>query len=293
MAVCWLCASLTALRGREKGQGSQQHDISGENRKTSVSLLRRQLQRGTHLSTRGPRGKADLAYAELGSDCATSPVSSQSAARTGGSQSAAHTDGNSAGQRADTDDSDLFIACDDALPVHLRTARTVPRRDVEKVETHDSFDFALNPFHERPDFSSPVPLAHHFSRARRTRDPHRRCREREQVHAARCARNVAHGLTRPSKARLWWPSTTRSQRWRPEATSSAVEAHVPRAVSSRRLPRDFSWVYPAASAVHHRRVCSSPAMNGEWLTAVVSQATVILYSLATGFTSFFAIVPCS
>ena len=58
VAVCWLCASLAALRGREKGQGSQQHDISGENRKTSVSLLRRQLQRGTHLSTRGPRGKA-------------------------------------------------------------------------------------------------------------------------------------------------------------------------------------------------------------------------------------------
>jgi len=105
-------------------------------------------------------GNLDLACAELGSDCATSPVSSQSAARTGGSQSAAHTDGNSAGQRADTDDSDLFIACDDALPVHLRTARTVPRRDVEKVETHDSFDFALNPFHERPDFNSSVGAAH-------------------------------------------------------------------------------------------------------------------------------------
>ena len=57
---CWLCASLAALRGREKGQGSQQHDISGENRKTSVSLLRRQLQRGTHLSTRGPLGKRFL-----------------------------------------------------------------------------------------------------------------------------------------------------------------------------------------------------------------------------------------
>ena len=91
MAVCWLCASLSALRGREKGQGSNNlaslrvaefvHIMMRDDVTEFVHIMMRaeilhimmpafvsigkhvfllhsQLQRGTHLSTREPRGKA-------------------------------------------------------------------------------------------------------------------------------------------------------------------------------------------------------------------------------------------